>query len=120
MAKALNVVDSNFTICHWALPSITRKWRAPEGTVYVTITMKDNMPYWVDLRVGKCGNALNAAAQGIASLTGGWLRTGVEISEVVSYLHGISMVDATSPRIGPSSMADALARTLDSLQMTSE
>ena len=115
MIETLNVLGSNVTICHWALPSITRKWRAPEGTVYVTITMKDNMPYWVDLRVGKCGNALNAAAQGIASLTGGWLRTGVEISEVVKYLQGISMVDAVSPRMGPTSMADALARTLQGL-----
>ena len=66
-------------------PSVTRRYRVPEGTIFVSIADEDGRPF-VHVFAGKVGTPLFALGAVNASLAGLALEHGVSYDEVLGVL----------------------------------
>lgn len=78
---------SEDTTTGWS--SVTRKYRTPDGTVYVTIAYTDDGP-WIDCTVGKGGTAIQASAHAMSALAGTALRHGTPKESIALCLRGVT------------------------------
>ena len=72
------------------VPGYTIQRRSHCGKLFVTVTTQEEKPFEVFIRFGKAGGCGSAMADGIARLVSYGLRSGLEPTDAVKALSGIS------------------------------
>lgn len=90
--------------------STTRRFRCPEGNVFITLCGKER-PERVFVHVGKAGMSANGLGEALGALVGRAIRHGATIWEINSDLKGISSDRATTGK-DALSIPDAIASAL--------
>ncbi len=96
---------------------ITERVRTGHGNMYVTINYDENdKPFEVFIAVGKAGGCDSAQLEGISRLATLALRAGIDPTEVIKHLQGITCCpawdDGTLVRSAPDGLALVLGRHL--------
>jgi hypothetical protein len=68
------------------LPSYTAKVLTPDGTMFVNVSERNNIPYRVDAIIGKAGTAINSWAQALSSSVTLALQKGISIHDIIECL----------------------------------
>lgn len=71
------------------LPSKTTQIKTGHGTLYLTISYKDEKPFEIFCTIGKSGRELTALAEAIGRLCSLWLRSGGNVKDLSEQLKGI-------------------------------
>ncbi|MDA8141297.1 MAG: vitamin B12-dependent ribonucleotide reductase [Desulfobacteraceae bacterium] len=103
------------------LEGFTTKIRTGYGQLYVTVTEFNGRPFEVFATIGKSGRSTTAKTEAIGRLVSLALRTGVEVTEIVNQLKGISGEHPIFQEGGlVLSIPDAIARVLERRYLTKE
>lgn len=97
-----------------SLPGFTEKIRTGYGNLYVTVTVKDGLPFEVFAQIGKSGFTTMADTEAICRLISLALRSGVPVAQIIRQLRGIggsSQVFSEGSRVF--SIPDAIAQVLN-------
>ena len=102
-----------------SVTGVTDRVRTGHGTMFVNITFDDQgHPFEVFANLGKSGSSDSAYLEAIARLSSMALRAGIDPSQIVDQLSGITDVPVwdggTLVRSAPDAVALALSRHLDS------
>ena len=89
-----------------AAPGYTIQRRSHCGKLFVTVTTHEEKPFEVFIRFGKAGGCGSAMADGIARLVSYGLRSGLEPTDAVKALSGISC------HLGPKTCLNEVASAL--------
>ena len=73
-----------------AAPGYTIQRHSHCGKLFVTVTTRDGRPFEVFIRFGKAGGCGSAMADGLARLVSYGLRSGLEATDTVKALSGIT------------------------------
>ncbi len=95
------------------LSGFTEKVRTGYGNLYVTVNIKDNLPFEVFAHIGKSGYTTMADTEAICRLISLSLRSGLSVDDVIKQLRGIggsSQTFSNGARIH--SIPDAIAQIL--------
>ena len=96
------------------LQGTTKKYRTPEGSVYVTVARDGDGAVWVNTTVGKGGTQVQAAAFALSALVGTALRSGVGARKIILCLRGVTHEGSSSSfGLDALSMPDALGMALE-------
>jgi len=97
-----------------AAPGFTIQRRSHCGKLFVTVTTQEEKPFEVFIRFGKAGGCGSAMADGIARLVSYGLRSGLEPTDAVKALFGISC--HLGPKTCLSEVASALRLVMEHLE----
>jgi ribonucleoside-diphosphate reductase alpha chain len=103
------------------LQGFTRKIRTGYGNLYVTVNLRDGIPFEVFAHIGKSGYTTMADTEAICRLISLALRSNIPLGQIVRQLRGIggsSQVFSGGSRV--SSIPDAIAQILESFQSRDE
>ena len=95
------------------LTGITDSKRTPEGTLYLTLNLHDELPFELFAQIGKAGSDIMAFTEAIARLVSLAFRCGIDPEEVAKQLMGIG--GSRSVGFGPQrvrSVPDAIGQFL--------
>jgi len=96
------------------LVGLTDSRRTPEGTLYLTLNLHDQLPFELFAQIGKAGSDIMAFTEAIARLVSLAFRCGIDPQEVAGQLRGIG--GSRSVGFGPQrvrSVPDAIGQFLD-------
>ena len=103
------------------LQGFTRKIRTGYGNLYVTVNLKDGLPFEVFAHIGKSGYTTMADTEAICRMISLALRSDIPLGQIVRQLRGIggsSQVFSGGSRV--SSIPDAITQILESFQSRGE
>ena len=102
-------IDNRPTI----LSGFTEKIKTGYGNLYVTVNLRNGVPFEVFAHIGKSGYSTMADTEGICRLISLALRAGVDVKQIIRQLRGIggsSQIYSQGSKI--SSIPDAIAQIL--------
>ncbi|RKX22792.1 MAG: ribonucleotide-diphosphate reductase subunit alpha [Candidatus Zixiibacteriota bacterium] len=102
-------IDNRPTI----LSGFTEKIKTGYGNLYVTVNLRNGIPFEVFAHIGKSGYSTMADTEGICRLISLALRAGVDVKQIIRQLRGIggsSQIYSQGSKI--SSIPDAIAQIL--------
>jgi ribonucleoside-diphosphate reductase alpha chain len=100
------------------LQGFTRKIRTGYGNLYVTVNLRDGIPFEVFAHIGKSGYTTMADTEAICRMISLALRSNIPLGQIVRQLRGIggsSQVFSGGSRV--SSIPDAIAQVLESFNV---
>lgn len=96
------------------LPSLVWEVDTPDGTMYVTISELDGVPFEVDIRVGKAGLPLRAWCDATANLINALIQRSIPLTIVIQAVSNLSshrisnLPNGSKIRSGPEGIAYCL------------